>query len=74
MTANLAALQDAAEALSRACQDADAGETFGAAFALQRSSLCAAMAFGEGSAELEAWSRVLAAVDAELVIDGVSLT
>lgn len=71
MTADLAALQEAAEALSRACQDADAGLTFEAAFALERSDLAAIGAFGTDSPQIRAWRAVLAAVDAENVIDGV---
>ena len=73
MNANLAALQEAAEALARACQDADAGLTFEAAFAAERSSLCAGTAFEPGSPQAGAWNLILAVIDAELTVGGVRM-
>lgn len=68
--ADLAALHEAADALARACQDADAGLMFEAAFAAERADLAAITAFGPGTPELAAWRRVLGVVDAELAPEG----
>lgn len=73
MSVNLAALQDAAEALGTAARAADEGRVDDARFALARARLTAVPALGPGSVAAGHFDAVLHVVDTELTIDGVRL-